>query len=102
MPPLEGDAELPSREVLLQQLVSMIAQPLTGTARTLNAILSAVPVQLQKIVDEGLIGGGAAPAAAAPNAGSGTTRVSTAGAVGAVAVLLALLVLGLARRRRRT
>ena len=58
-------AKLPSRETLIQQLVTMIASPISGTARTLNAILSAVPVQLQKIVDEGLIGGNAAPAPAA-------------------------------------
>jgi len=58
-------AKLPSRETLVQQLVTLIASPISGTARTLNAILSAVPVQLQKIVDEGLIGGNA-PAAAAP------------------------------------
>ncbi|MDQ8045309.1 MAG: 50S ribosomal protein L10 [Patulibacter sp.] len=58
-------AKLPSRETLVQQLVSLIATPISGTARTLNAILSAVPVQLQKIADEGLIGGNA-PAAAAP------------------------------------
>jgi large subunit ribosomal protein L10 len=60
-------AKLPSRETLIQQLVTLIASPISGTARTLNAILAAVPVQLQKIADEGLIGAGA-PAAAAPAA----------------------------------
>lgn len=60
-------AKLPSRETLVQQLVTLIAQPISGTARTLNAILAAVPVQLQKIADEGLIGGNA-PAAEAPAA----------------------------------
>lgn len=60
-------AKLPSRETLVQQLVTLIASPISGTARTLNAILSAVPVQLQKIADEGLIGGNE-PAAAAPAA----------------------------------
>ena len=59
-------AKLPSREALLQQLVSIVASPISGTARTLNAILAAVPIQLQKIVDEGLIGGNA-PAAEAPS-----------------------------------
>ncbi len=71
-------AKLPSRETLVQQLVTLIAQPISGTARTLNAILSAVPVQLQKIADEGLIGGNApaaaAPADAAPAAEADTTE----------------------------
>lgn len=60
-------AKLPAREVLYQQLVGLIASPLTGTARTLNALLSAVPVQLQKISEQGLIGGDA-PAAPAETA----------------------------------
>ncbi len=64
-------AKLPSREVLLQQLVTLVAQPISGTARTLNALLAAIPVQLQKIADEGLIGGNA-PAAAAPAASEPT------------------------------
>lgn len=58
-------ALLPSRQVLLQQLVSMVAQPISGTARTLNALLAAIPVQLSKIAEQGLIGA-AAPAEAAP------------------------------------
>jgi large subunit ribosomal protein L10 len=58
-------ALLPSRQVLLQQLVSMVAQPISGTARTLNALLAAIPVQLSKIAEQGLIGA-AAPADAAP------------------------------------
>ena len=58
-------AKLPAREVLYQQLVGLIASPITGTARTLNALLSAIPVQLQKISEQGLIGANA-PAPAAP------------------------------------
>lgn len=65
-------AKLPSRETLVQQLVTLIASPISGTARTLNALLSAVPVQLQKIADEGLIGGNAP--AAAPAAEADTTE----------------------------
>lgn len=57
-------AKLPSREVLYQQLVGLIASPISGTARTLNALLSAVPVQLQKISEQGLIGGDAPSAPA--------------------------------------
>ncbi|MDO9355763.1 MAG: 50S ribosomal protein L10 [Solirubrobacteraceae bacterium] len=72
-------AKLPSRETLVQQLVTLIASPISGTARTLNAILSAVPVQLQKIVDEGLIGGNA-PAAEAPAASETTEAEASADA----------------------
>jgi large subunit ribosomal protein L10 len=60
-------AKLPTREVLYQQLVSMVAQPISGTARTLNALLAAIPVQLGKIAEQGLLGA-PAPEAAAPAA----------------------------------
>ncbi len=56
-------AKLPSREALIGQLVGLIASPISGTARTLNALLAGVPRQLQQIADQGLIGSGAAPAA---------------------------------------
>ncbi|MFT4036118.1 MAG: 50S ribosomal protein L10 [Patulibacter sp.] len=58
-------AKLPTREALIGQLVGLIASPISGTARTLGALLSAVPRQLQQIADQGLVGAGA-PAAAAP------------------------------------
>ena len=71
--PLSSDdvvaiAKLPTREVLIGQLVGLIASPISGTARTLAALLSAVPRQLQQVADQGLIGGGAAAADAAPAA----------------------------------
>lgn len=56
-------AKLPSREVLYAQLVGTVAAPLTGLARTLNALISGVAVQLGQIRDQGLVGGSAAPAA---------------------------------------
>jgi large subunit ribosomal protein L10 len=62
-------AKLPSREVLYAQLVGTVAAPLTGLARTLNALISGIAVQLGQIRDQGLVGGTAAPAepeAAAP------------------------------------
>lgn len=61
-------AKLPSREQLIGQLVGLIASPITGTARSLNALLSGLPRQLQQIADQGLVGGGAAPAAPAEEA----------------------------------
>jgi large subunit ribosomal protein L10 len=62
-------AKLPSREVLYAQLVGTVAAPLNGLARTLNALISGVAVQLGQIRDQGLVGGSAAPAAeSAPEA----------------------------------
>ncbi len=57
-------AKLPSREVLYAQLVGTVAAPLNGLARTLNALVSGIAVQLGQIRDQGLVGGDAAPAAA--------------------------------------
>jgi len=61
-------ARLPSREVLYAQLVGTVAAPLNGLARTLNALISGIAVQLGQIRDQGLVGGGAAAAEAAPAA----------------------------------
>ena len=57
---------LPAREVLHGQLVGIIASPITGFVRTLNALLSGVAIQLQQIVEQGLLPAGEAPAEAAP------------------------------------
>ncbi|HEU4702008.1 MAG TPA: 50S ribosomal protein L10 [Conexibacter sp.] len=57
-------AKLPSREVLYAQLVGTVAAPLNGLARTLNALISGIAVQLGQIRDQGLVGGDAAPAPA--------------------------------------
>ena len=64
-------ARLPSREVLYGQLVGTIAAPLTGLARGLNALIGGLAIQLQAMVDQGLVSGeapAAAPAAEAPAA----------------------------------
>jgi large subunit ribosomal protein L10 len=59
-------AKLPSREVLYAQLVGTVAAPLNGLARTLNALISGIAVQLGQVRDKGLLGGDApAPAAEA-------------------------------------
>ncbi len=52
-------AKLPSREQLIGQLVGLIASPISGTARSLNALLAGIPRQLQQIADQGLIIGAA-------------------------------------------
>ncbi len=50
-------ARLPGREVLNAQLVGTIAAPLSGLVRGLNALIAGVAIQLQAIVEQGLIGG---------------------------------------------
>jgi large subunit ribosomal protein L10 len=65
-------ARLPARDVLHGQLVGMIASPITGLVRGLNALISGLAIQLKQIADEGLVprGEGAVDAAgsAAPTA----------------------------------
>ena len=61
-------ARLPAKDVLHGQLVGMIASPITGLVRGLNALIAGLAIQLQKIVDEGLLPEGEAPAAEEPAA----------------------------------
>lgn len=58
-------SRLPTREVLHQQLVGLVASPISGLVRTLNALISGLAVQLGQIQEQGLVGGGATPAAEA-------------------------------------
>jgi large subunit ribosomal protein L10 len=59
-------ARLPARDVLHGQLVGMIAAPISGVVRGLNALLSGIAIQLQAIHDQGLVTGEAPPAEEAP------------------------------------
>lgn len=64
-------SRLPSRDVLYGQLVGIVASPVSGLVRTLNALISGVAIQLKAIHDQGLVGQGAPatevpPAAEAP------------------------------------
>jgi large subunit ribosomal protein L10 len=45
-------ARLPAREVLHAQLVGAVASPLSGLARTLNALVAGVAVALQQVVEQ--------------------------------------------------
>lgn len=64
---IEALAKLPSVEVMHGQLVGLIAMPLSGLARGLNALLSGVAIALGQIQEKGLIGGDApAPEPEAP------------------------------------
>src|SRR5829696_825392 len=56
-------SRLPAREVLHGQLVAMVASPITGLVRGLNALIAGLAIQLQQIAEQGLVGGGEAPAA---------------------------------------
>lgn len=67
--PLSADeivaiSRLPSRDVLNQRLVGMIASPLTGLAAGLSNLISGLGRQLAQMAEQGLVGGtGAAPSA---------------------------------------
>jgi large subunit ribosomal protein L10 len=61
-------SRLPARDVLYGQLVGLAASPITGLVRGLNALIAGLAIQLQKIVDEGLLPEGEAPAAEEPAA----------------------------------
>jgi large subunit ribosomal protein L10 len=65
---LEELSRLPARDVLHGQLVGMIASPITGLVRTLNALISGLAIQLGQIRDQGLVGGEAPAAAEEPAA----------------------------------
>lgn len=59
--------KLPSRDVLNGQLVGMLAAPITGLVRTLNALIGGLAVQLGQIAEQGLVPvAGSAPAAEQP------------------------------------
>ena len=64
-------ARLPSRDVLYGQLVGVVAAPLSGLARGLNALIGGLALQLGAIRDmdpPALAGGGAPVPAAEPEA----------------------------------
>jgi large subunit ribosomal protein L10 len=63
---VDAIAKLPSREVLYGQLVGVVASPISGLVRGLNALIQGLALQLGAIQEQGLVGGNApAPAAAA-------------------------------------
>ncbi len=59
-------SRLPARDVLHGQLVAMVASPITGLVRGLNALISGLAIQLGQIVEQGLLPAGEAPAESAP------------------------------------
>jgi large subunit ribosomal protein L10 len=73
-------ARLPAREVLHGQLVGMIASPLSGLVRTLNALVSGLALQLGQIAEQGLVTGEAPPTSEAPRASAGDGKADASGA----------------------
>jgi large subunit ribosomal protein L10 len=64
-------ALLPSREVLIGQFAGVVASPVTGVVRGLNALIQGLASQLGQIADRGHVAGeapSAPPAAEAPPA----------------------------------
>jgi large subunit ribosomal protein L10 len=61
-------ALLPSREVLIGQFAGVVASPVTGVVRGLNALIQGLASQLGQIADQGLVSGEAAPAEPEPEA----------------------------------
>ena len=51
-------ARLPARDVLHGQLVAMMASPITGLVRVLNALIAGLAIQLGQIVEQGLLPAG--------------------------------------------
>jgi large subunit ribosomal protein L10 len=48
-------SRLPAREVLHQQFVGMVAAPITGLVRGLNALIAGLAIQLSQIAEQGLV-----------------------------------------------
>jgi large subunit ribosomal protein L10 len=55
-------ALLPNREVLIGQFAGVVASPVTGVVRGLNALIQGLASQLGQIADQELVTGEAAPA----------------------------------------
>jgi large subunit ribosomal protein L10 len=65
---IQAIARLPTREVLYQQFVGVVASPITGVVRGLNALISGLALQLGQIAEKkasGEIPAGAGASAAA-------------------------------------
>jgi large subunit ribosomal protein L10 len=60
-------ARLPAKDVLHGQLVGVVASPITGLVRGLNALIAGLAIQLRLIADQGMVPvGGAAASAESP------------------------------------
>jgi large subunit ribosomal protein L10 len=64
---IQAIARLPSRDVLYQQFVGLVASPITGVVRGLNALISGLALQLGQIAEKKASGEIPAAAAEAPD-----------------------------------
>jgi large subunit ribosomal protein L10 len=71
-------ARLPAKDVLYGQVVGMIASPITGLVRGLNALIAGLAIQLKQIADQGLVGGEAETPAAGEAEPAAETEASEA------------------------
>jgi len=71
-------ARLPSREVLVGQFAGIVASPLTGVVRGLNALIQGLATQLGQIAEKGLVTGEAPAAAPAEAAAPATEEAAPA------------------------
>jgi large subunit ribosomal protein L10 len=72
-------ARLPSREVLVGQFAGLVASPLTGVVRGLNALIQGLATQLGQIAEKGLVTGEAPIVATAdpvPDEGSSSSQAA--------------------------
>jgi large subunit ribosomal protein L10 len=67
-------ARLPAREVLIGQFAGIVASPISGVVRGLNALIQGLATQLGQIAEQGLVSGEAAPAAEEPAAEESTSE----------------------------
>ena len=77
---IQAISRLPTRDVLYGQLVGMVAAPITGLARGLNALLSGVAVALGQILEKkekGELPAGAATAESPGESEAGGTQAET-------------------------
>jgi large subunit ribosomal protein L10 len=74
-------ARLPAKEVLHGQLVGVIASPITGLVRGLNALIAGLAIQLKQIAEEGMVprNGGAAAVQPAAEASEAPEAAAPAG-----------------------
>jgi large subunit ribosomal protein L10 len=73
-------SRLPGREVLIGQFAGVVASPITGVVRGLNALIQGLASQLGQIADQGLVTGEASdPSAAGPVAEDDSSSSQAAG-----------------------
>ncbi|MEA3033138.1 MAG: large subunit ribosomal protein [Sphingomonadales bacterium] len=80
---IEALSKLPSLDVMHGQLVGMIASPLAGLVRSLNALLSGIAIALGQIAEQGLVTGEAPAPEPETEAPAAESDESPAEAVGA-------------------